>query len=94
MIITSNPIGSSVSSTITSSGSLQGNYITVVVESPCAITLPDATGYKEVTITSVTTGLVIVNSINNQKISGLLSVTLNQYDTLQIRSNSSRWVIV
>lgn len=94
MIITTNPVGSSVSTTITSSGSLQGNYITVVVESSCTVTLPDATGYKEVTITSTAAGVVTVNSVSGQTISGLSSVLLNRYDTLQVRSNNNKWVIV
>jgi len=94
MMITTNPAGSSVSTTVVSSGSLAGNYITVVVESPCTLTLPDASGYKEVTITSTAMGVVIVNSVSGQTISGLLSVVLNRYDTLQVRSNNNKWVIV
>ena len=94
MMITTNPVGSSVSTTVTSSGSLAGNYITVVAESPCTLTLPDASGYKEVTITSMATGVVIVNSVGEQTISGSLSVVLNRYDTLQVRSNNNKWVIV
>ena len=94
MMITTNPVGSSVSTTVTSSGSLAGNYITVVAESPCTLTLPDASGYKEVTITSMATGVVIVNSVGEQTISGSSSVVLNRYDTLQVRSNNNKWVIV
>lgn len=93
-MITTNPVGSSVSTTVTSSGSLAGNYITVVAESPCTLTLPDASGYKEVTITSMATGVVIVNSVGEQTISGSSSVVLNRYDTLQVRSNNNKWVIV
>lgn len=94
MMITTNPAGSSVSTTVTSSGSLDGNYITVVAESPCTLTLPDASSYKEVTITSTATGMVIVNTVSGQTISGSLSVALNRYDTLQVRSNNNKWVIV
>lgn len=60
------------------------------------VTLPTAVGCtgRRYTVTNIGTGVVTVNTTSSQMIDGDLTQTLNQYDSMDVVSTGSAWLII
>jgi hypothetical protein len=59
------------------------------------VTLPTAVGFmNDYIIKNSGTGVITVNTTSSQTIDGNLSIGLNQYDSVTVRSNNANWIIV
>jgi len=59
------------------------------------VTLPTAVGFaRSYTVKNSGTGVITVATTSSQTIDGNLTIGLNQYDSITVRSTNANWVIV
>jgi len=59
------------------------------------VTLPTAVGFvKSYTIKNSGTGVITVATTSSQTIDGNLTVSLNQYDSITVRSTNTNWILI